>query len=95
VFLFTLKFVGSPTFYPCLAGDGELTTRQRHPHLPLVVAWAMQPSLLSAVGLLTALYALRRERWEPVSVEDAQTAVGLPLSALQFCCRSLAKQRTA
>ena len=83
------------TLAPGIHRDGVSTTGQRHPLLPLVVAWAVEQSLLLAIGSGTPLDALRRERREAVGREHTQTTIRLSLSFGQFRLRTLAQQRTA
>ena len=83
------------TLAPCLHRDGVSTTWQRHPLLPLVVAWSVQQSLLLSVGRRAALHTLRRKRGEAVGREHTQTAVRLTLPLGQFFFRSESQQRTA
>ena len=95
MFQLLFEFVGVATFAPCLHRDGVTAARQRHPLLPLVVAGAVQQSLLLSVGRRAALHTLRREGREAFVSEHAQTAVRLPLALGQFRLRTLAQQRTA
>ena len=95
MFQFLLQLVGVATLAPRIHRDGVLATGQRHPLLPLVVAWTVEQSLLLAVGSGTPLDALRRERREAVGREHSQTAVRLSLSFRQFLLRSQSQQRAA
>ena len=95
MFQLLFEFVGVAAFAPCLHRDGVSTTGQRHPLLPLVVAWSVQQSLLLSVGSGTALDTLRRERRKAVGREHTQTAVRLPLSLGEFRLRSESQQRAA
>ena len=95
MFQFLFQLIRMATLTPCLHRDGVLAIRQRHPLLPLVVAWSVQQSLLLSVGCGTALDTLRRERRETVGREHTQTAVRLPLPLGQLFLRSESQQRTA
>ena len=95
MFQFLIQIVGVATLAPGIHRDGVLATGQRHPLLPLIVAWAVEQSLLRSVGRGTPLNARRRERREAVGREHTQTAIRLSLSFGQFLLRSQSQQRTA
>ena len=95
MFQFLFQLVGVATLAPGIHRDGVSTTGQRHPLLPLVVAWSVQQPLLLSVGCRATLDTLRRERRETVGREHTQTAVRLPLPLGQLFLRSESQQRTA
>ena len=87
MFQFLLQLVGVATLAPGIHRDGVTATGQRHPLLPLVVAWAVEQSLLLAVGSGTPLDALRRERREAVVVlSSVPLSVAVPAAGSANTC---------